>query len=250
MDEPSGVKPKTTVMKLLLSLLLMVSLFSCRYFGGERVSGDGNIATQKRTTKGFEAIDVSGAFKIDLQQGSATSVEVKTDQNLQEYVDIYIDGNTLVIAEKEGYNLRPSEEILVSVVAPMITAVDLSGACNLTGGTFRSNKEFAISVSGAGEVRMNIEAPKVHTDISGSGMIELGGTVKQFEAQISGAGDMRCSSLQAEDVRLDLSGAAEADVWASKSLDIEASGAATVNYKGNPSVKQSISGAGSVNKQG
>ena len=247
---PSGVKPKTTVMKFLLAFLLSVSFFSCRFIGAEKVNGDGNVVSQSRKGGNFEAIEVSGSFKIDLRQGAASSVDVNTDQNLQEYVDVYIENNTLYVKEKEGYNLRPSEEIKVSVVAPMITAVDLSGSCNLTGGTFRTNKEFSISVSGAGEVHMNIEAPKVHTDISGSGIIELGGQVKQFEAEISGSGDMRCSSLEAEDVMLDLSGAAEADVWASKTLDIQASGAATINYKGNPSVKQSISGAGSVNKQG
>src|SRR5688572_29539528 len=124
-------------MKFLLAILLSISLFSCRYLGNERVSGDGNIVSQNRKTGNFEIIDVSGAFKIDLRQGTTTSVDISADENLMEFIEVYLEGNTLVVAQKDGYNLRPTEDIKVTIVAPMVTAVDLSGACNLTGGTFR-----------------------------------------------------------------------------------------------------------------
>ena len=52
----------------------------------------------------------------------------------------------------------------------------------------------------------------------------------------------------AENVKVEISGAGDADVYASVKLYVRASGAGSVIYKGNPGINQSISGAGSVKK--
>ena len=45
-----------------------------------------------------------------------------------------------------------------------------------------------------------------------------------------------------------MSGAGDAEVFASVKLDVEVSGASDVKYKGNAAVSQDVSGAGSVKK--
>ena len=59
---------------------------------------------------------------------------------------------------------------------------------------------------------------------------------------------MQCFDLLAEIVRIDISGAGDAHVFASVKLDVDVSGAGNVRYKGNANVTQNISGAGSVKK--
>ena len=49
---------------------VIISLSSCRYFGGERVYGDGHIVTQQRNTGSFEKVDVSGGIKVHVRQES------------------------------------------------------------------------------------------------------------------------------------------------------------------------------------
>ena len=64
----------------------------------------------------------------------------------------------------------------------------------------------------------------------------------------SGSSHFRCFDLMAEIVSVDISGAGDAEVFASVKLDVDVSGAGSVKYKGNATVSQKVSGSGSVSK--
>lgn len=231
--------------------LLLFVLSSCRYFGGERISGDGHVVTQQRNTDGFNSVDVSGGIKVHIRQEGTSSVKVEADQNLMEYIDVYNDGSTLVIKEREGYNLNPSKDIVVYVAAPVFRNIEVSGACAIIGdNTISGTEELSMHVSGAGDIVMQVAVPEVRAEISGSGSITLKGQAADFSAHVSGAGDVKCFDLITDHTKLDLSGASEVEVTANKQLNVDASGAASVQYRGNASVNQHISGAGSVKKVG
>jgi Putative auto-transporter adhesin, head GIN domain len=76
----------------------------------------------------------------------------------------------------------------------------------------------------------------------------LKGETKDFSADGSGSTDIKCFELLAENTNVELSGAGDAQVFASVKLDVQVSGAADVKYKGNAAVTKEISGAGSVKK--
>ena len=61
---------------------------------------------------------------------------------------------------------------------------------------------------------------------------------------------MKCFDLVTDHARLDLSGAADAQVTANKTLGVEVSGSGQVQYKGNATLspEPSISGSGGVKK--
>lgn len=91
-------------------------------------------------------------------------------------------------------------------------------------------------------------APKVEADLSGAGSLTLSGQTKDFNVDGAGSTDIKCFDLQSENTDIKLSGAGDANVFASVKLDVRVSGAADVKYKGNATVSQEISGAGSVKK--
>ncbi|MCP2936704.1 DUF2807 domain-containing protein, partial [Salmonella enterica subsp. enterica serovar Typhimurium] len=63
------------------------------------------------------------------------------------------------------------------------------------------------------------------------------------------ASDAKCFDLKSENTKVEISGAGDAEVFASVQLDARVSGAGSVKYKGNAaSVNQKVSGAGSVKK--
>jgi hypothetical protein len=235
-------------------IFLALSLFafsSCRYFGGERISGDGHIVSQQRNAGSFHSVDVSGGIKVHVRQDAASSVKVEADQNLMQYIDVYNDGSTLVIKEKDGFNLNPSKDIVVYVAAPVFKDIDVSGACDIIGdGPISGSEELSMHVSGSGDIIMQVALPKVSAEISGSGSVNLKGQATNFSASVSGSGDVKCFELVTDNTKLDLSGSSDAEITANKQLDIEASGSSNISYKGSASVNQSISGAGSVKKVG
>jgi len=194
---------------------------------------------------------VSGNIKVHVRQDAANAVKLETDENLLPYLDIYTNGNTLVIHTKNGYDLDPTKDIIAYVSAPSYKDIDVSGSCDIIGDSPVTGKEaLSMHVSGSGQITMEVNLPNVSTDISGSGSVNLRGQATDFSAGISGSGDIRCFDLVTDNTSVDLSGSSEAEVNANKKLTVEVSGSGNVQYKGNASVNQSISGAGSVKKVG
>jgi Protein of unknown function (DUF2807). len=238
-------------MKKLLfgSLIMLLFATGCGQVFGKRVHGSGHITTQSRNIESFNGIDVSGAIDVFVTQNASTSARVEGDDNLLEYVVMEVRGNILQVHSREGYNLHPSKHLRVYVTSPEYKSFEASGACDIQSeNQIKSNSEISIGLSGASDIKMDLDAPSVDADMSGAGTVELKGKTQNLSISGSGSSDIKCKDLMAENVRVDISGAGDAEVFASMKLDVEVSGAGTVKYKGTPSVSKNISGAGSVKK--
>jgi Putative auto-transporter adhesin, head GIN domain len=235
---------------LFFSLLLPVILTSCHYFGGRRIQGNGHVTTQVRSVSDFNGIDVSGGIDVYVTQDSAFSVKVEIDDNLQEFIEVYKEGETLRIHQADNTSLNTtSGKIKVYVSAPAYRRLEASGACNIIGqNKLSSTGDLSIDLSGSCDVKMELNAPKVIAGLSGACSIQLKGDTKEFKVEGSGSTDIKCMELLAENVNIDISGAGNAEVYASVKLNVEVSGSGDVKYKGNATVSQSVSGAGSVKK--
>ncbi len=238
-------------MRKLFILLCIPAIFStsCREFFGKRVRGDGNFRTDTRSVGSFSSVEVGGAIDLYVKQDAAQSVKIEADGNLLEYIDSYLEGDKLVVRTKDGFNLKPSRDIKVSVSASLFKRIEASGSCDVfTENQLVSNENLSVSLSGSCDAKMDIKAPSVETDISGACSVQLKGETKNLKAGGSGSVDFKCFDMLAENVSVDISGAGDAEVYASQKLDVDVSGAAGVKYKGNATVNQHVSGAGSVKK--
>ena len=243
---------KKMYMKNLLFFLMIVAVTapSCGYMLGKRVKGNGNIKTREHTVGSFKNVEVSGAIDLYVAQGDTKPVTIETDENLLQYIEVVQEGERIVIKSREGYNLRPTSKIKVYVTSPVYNDIDVSGASNITGQTKIVNKEnIKMDVSGAGDINMDVNAPAIHAEVSGAGTVNLKGETKTFDLTLTGAAKAHCYELLSENTKVEISGAGDADVFASVKLDAEVSGAGSVTYKGGATnVAQQVSGAGSVKK--
>ena len=235
---------------ILFLFALPILLSSCHYMWGKRVRGNGVIKTEERPVSDFKNVSVSGAMKVFVSQGPVKPVKIEGDENLLPYVEVSQEGDQLEVRPRKGYNLNPTEDLKIYVTAPVYNEIRVSGACDIIGNMKISNsEELSLSASGAGNIRMEVDAPKLSAEISGSGSINLKGQSKNVELDLSGAAEAHCFDMLSETTKVEISGAGSADVYASVKLEARVSGAGTVNYKGNATeVSQKVSGAGSVNK--
>lgn len=238
-------------MKRIFILAVFSVLFfsSCREVFGKRIRGNGTVKTENRSAGQFDGVHVSGSIDVFVRQDSAASIRVEADENLQEYIIIENDGGMLEIHQKSGINLKPSRAIKVFVSSPVFTHFKASGACDIFGeNKITSTEEISIDLTGASDIKMDLKAPKIDANVSGAGTISLRGETRDFLADGSGSTDIKCFDLLAENVDVEISGAGDAEVFASVKLDVRVTGAADVKYKGNATVNQKVSGAGSVKK--
>jgi Putative auto-transporter adhesin, head GIN domain len=235
---------------IFLFAFLALTTQSCYYLGGKRVRGNGNIETDERSVSAFDEVEVHGAMDVYVTQGDLRPVKIEGDENLLKYIEIHQKGNAIEIRTRPGYNLRPKQKIKVYVTSPGYSRLDVSGACNIySENKLSGNQPIELEVSGAGDIKVNVDAPKVTAGISGSGSVEMSGETRDFDLRLSGAGKARCYDMKAENTKVGISGAGSAEVYASVNLDAEVSGAGTVKYKGNAGkVNEHVSGAGSVKK--
>ncbi len=230
-----------------VSSLLLFS--SCREIFAKRIRGNGNITTQPRSAGEFNSIDVSGNIDVYARQDSSSSVKVEADENLQQYIETINEGNVLRIKTQEGYNLRSSRAIKVYVSSAAFKKFEASGACDVySEGKITSSSDIDFELSGSCDATMDVNAPKISVNMSGAGSIKLKGETKDFKVRGSGSTDVKSFDLLAENVNLDLSGAGDAEVYASAKLTGSISGTADVRYKGNAQTDIHTNGATSVRK--
>jgi hypothetical protein len=207
------------------------------------------VIKQDRAISGFTSIDASGSGDVYVSQDSVFSVKVEIDSNLQEYMEVYKEGSELHIHQKNNTSLDPTGKIKIYISGPSFTAISVSGACDVIGqNTLTSAEAVNFDLSGSCDVNMTIIAPKIKVSASGAGSVSLKGQTKDFSVEGSGSTDIRCFELLSENTKVDISGAGNAEVFASVKLNVGVSGSADVKYKGNASVSQDISGAGSIRK--
>lgn len=236
-------------MKAFILLLTAAFAFtSCRFLGGERVHGNGNVVNVQRNVGSFNSIEAGGAVEVRIKQGTDHLVRINTDENLLEFLEVFTDGNTLVIQTKRGYNLDPSNDLVVYASAPRFTNIDISGASKLVSDGTITGDELELGASGASEIHLAVKMEELQADLSGSSTLELTGEATRFTTEGSGASTIRCLDLTTEETTLDLSGASNAEVTATKKLNIDASGASDVKYRGDANINQKSSGASSVRK--
>jgi hypothetical protein len=233
---------------LLIAPLFVLS--SCREFMGKRVRGNGNIKSEKRDITSFKNLEVHGGIDVVLLQGEIKPLEIKGDENLFQYIEVKQEGDDLIIGEKEGYNLDATDKLQIFVTAPAYHSISLSGASNIsTENKITGNDALELNLSGAGDIKMEVDVPKLTADISGVGSMYIKGQTKDVELGLSGAGSAHCFDLLSENTKVEVSGVGSAEVYASVKIDAQVSGVGSVKYKGNATdVKQNVSGVGSVSK--
>lgn len=219
---------------------------------GRSVSGNGNVVSMERSTGDYEAISVAGSFHVDLVSGTEGKLRVKADENLQEYIVTEVKDGTLVIKTKNGVNLRPSkwkDGMHITVPVSSIEGISLSGSGEITGKTKLEATDFNTSMSGSGDMTLEVEAEFVKANMSGSGDIRLSGYAKRLEVQISGSGDIKAFDLEAEEVDASISGSADIEVTAKALLKARVSGSGDIRYRGNPTkIDTKVSGSGDISE--
>jgi Putative auto-transporter adhesin, head GIN domain len=233
-----------------LTLVLPFAFGACRFVLGKRVSGNGVIKTEDHQVSSFKNVEVSGSINVYVSQGDLKPVRVEGDENLLQYIEVSQEGDKIIVRDRPGYNLAPTNDMRIYITSPVYNDIEVSGASDIIGQMKIVNPEnLELRASGAGDIKMEVDAPKLTADISGSGSIDLKGQTKDVDLGLSGAGHAHCYELLAESTKVDISGAGSAEVYASVKLDAEVSGAGSVSYKGNAeTVIQHVSGVGSISK--
>ena len=208
--------------KIILVLTLLMLLAGCKMGG---IKGSGTRKTEKKELPAFKAVETGGAFDVEITCQKPQSVGIEADDNLLPLIETDVSDGVLHVGMKQNYH--SSKLIALHIAVPDLNRVTISGA-----GTARvtgvKNENFVINSTGAAK-------------------IEAKGETKAVEIRNSGAGLIDAHELRSARADVNLSGAGQAEVYASEQLDVTISGVGRVTYSGQPKIiNKNISGIGTV----
>jgi hypothetical protein len=212
------------------------------------IYGDGNIVTKDRKVNSFNGLRVSTGIDVFLKQGKDGSLSVEADGNLHEYILTEVKGDVLHVYT--DVNIRKAERKRVYVTMDNIKSIRTSSAGDVIGETPINTDFIELSASSAGNIKLEVYAKEIKTDISSSGDITLSGETDILKADLSSAGDLKAYNLIAKEANVSVSSAGGADINVIEKLTARASSAGDINYSGNPRfVDANSSSAGGIRKR-
>ncbi len=241
-------------MKTLTKTILVVFLFSITVQQGiaqnwknSKVKGNGNVTTKTVSTDDYDNIHVTGSMDVTLISGTEGSITVTTDENIHEHLEIVTNGNTLTISVKKGHSISTKKGIDVTVPFQDLSEVELVGSGDITATATIKAKGFETSLTGSGDIILDVESSSLDAKITGSGDMKLNGKADDFELKLSGSGDFDGRSFKTDNAEVYVSGSGDAIISVKESIKARVHGSGDISYKGNPSKSDTkVLGSGSI----
>jgi hypothetical protein len=217
----------------------------------EKISGNGKVVSETRTTSEYDAIKIAGSFDVDLVAGKEGKITIKGEENILAAIVVEVEDNTLKIYVKKNTNIRSSMGKKVQVTVPFekISELSLAGSGDIKSKDSIKNDKFSAKLSGSGNFDLSIDSNSLELNLSGSGNVNLKGTADNFTTKLSGSGDIDAANLKSKNVEVNVSGSGNSKVNCNGSLTARVSGSGDIKYTGNPEKRDvKVSGSGNISK--
>ncbi|MBW1655687.1 head GIN domain-containing protein [Flavobacterium quisquiliarum] len=242
---------KKSILILTFALLLSNLKANAQWESNNKISGNGKITTETRTTGDYDSIKIAGFFDVDLVAGKEGKITIKGEENLLQAIKVEVEGNELKVYVERGTQIRSSSGKKIEVTIPFekIGVVTLSGSGNVRAKDKIKSDNLTAKLSGSGNFDLNIESNDFDLALSGSGNATLKGTTNSFTSKISGSGNINASELKSKIVDANISGSGNSKITCNESITARVSGSGKIKYLGNPEKRDvKVSGSGSISK--
>lgn len=209
------------------------------------IVGSDNLVTENRSLANFSSVDLRSVGIVNLTYGAAQDVSVTVNDNILEYIETTVSNGVLTVDIEPGHrfsNLKLTVDI---------TMMDLELITNTGAGTIKSMNSFEVesvqlTLTGAGQIRLELNADQLISSHTGAGYIVLQGEVATHQISHSGAGSIHAFDLMTDTTVISLSGAGKAEVYVAQLLEVTITGAGSVYYIGYPTIVSNITGVGNL----
>lgn len=230
-------------MKKIHVLALLVLISSTAFIFSDDKPVIQTISEQRELGK-FNSIKLTCKANIYITQGSSQSVTIKTDNKTLTSLKTEVNNNLLTISL---FTFTPPQILDIDIVMEDINSLTVNGSGNIKVNSELNNDALNLFVNGSGTITTKINSANIYTKIFGSGNINLSGSVKTYDLEITGSGQVNASDLTSDAVNITLGSAGICNIKVVNELNIKINGAGEIKYYGTPAkIKIKINGSGSV----
>lgn len=239
--------------KKLLALLYLITITlttNAQNWFSNKVKGNGNIITEKRTTSNYNGVHSSGAFHVVLVNGKEGEITLNGEENILQHIEVFVEKNILKIKYKNNISIKTSKRVTITVPISKIATISLGGSGNIVSNNVLEAENLTTKITGSGSIDLAVNTQQVNATIAGSGNINLEGNTTAFNTKLTGSGDVRAYELKSEEVLVKITGSGSVKTTVSKRIEAKITGSGNVYYQGNPKyVNSKTTGSGSIVKR-
>lgn len=214
-----------TIITAVLAVFFPFTAAAATFVFNNCVEGNGKAKTETRDLSGFEVVDTSGVFDIEINASApGFKVRVTADENILPHINTTIQGNRLMVFSTRA--ICPEIEPRIDIEMPVLEAIVSSGTDDIKASAVNSRN--------------------LNLIVDGSGDVHLDGRAASFDATLSGSGTIDATHLKTVQSSISISGSGDATVNAEKFLKVDITGVGDVSYLGHPRIEQNITGVGDV----
>ncbi len=235
----------------IIGALCLPLIMNAQWNSITKIKGNGNMITKNITTTDYDEIRVSGFFDVELVAGDEGKITLRAEENLVEYIEIKVDGKTLKMGVEKGASIAPSRgnKVFITVPFQSLSAVSLAGSGDISTKNAIKANEFKSTLSGSGDMRLEVNASEIDAEVNGSGDMKLSGKTERFKCSVVGSGDLNASALQGENVTATVTGSGDCKIYSSGNLEASVVGSGDIHYYGDPKKKDTkVTGSGDISK--
>lgn len=234
---------------IVIACLILTQAVTACFIRHDHIEGSGNVIKQERTVKPFRVIETHGVFNLYLQQKDRDMVTIEADDNLIEFIEVYNEGQTLVIRWKKDINLGEVSKINVYVSVKELERLETKNVGTIESiGTLRM-PQLEVLHAGVGNLNLKVESDYLKIKITSVGSVALSGLAREMHIKNTSVGSVKAFDLKADILHVDNSGVGKVEVCAEKEIFINSSGIGSLKYRGNAVVKElDANGIGGVEK--
>ncbi len=212
------------------------------------------IITSELQLEPYHSIEVRGAAKLQINNGTQPSTLLTTNQiySLMDEGGIKAEVRDSVLYI-ETSNQLPLDDIMIefAITSPNLRQLTVYGASKIETAENQvlAQPNFALDLNGAAEADLLLNVQTLVIDAKGASKLELEGLSDDVHITIAGAGEVEAEDLHAQTMHINCAGASKAEVNVARELWAQAAGASKITYKGTPHIKQNMAVGGSVIKK-
>ena len=221
---------------------------------GLDVDDDQGIITSELQLDPYHSVELRGAAKLYLNNGTQQSTLLTTNQIYslvyEDVIKVEVRDSVLYI---ETSNQIPVYDVMINfaITSPYLRKLTVYGASKIetSENQVLAQPDFVLDLNGAAEADLHLNVQTLIVDSKGASKLELEGIANDAHITIAGAGEVEAEDLLTQSLHINCAGASKAEVNVARELWAQAAGASKITYKGTPHIKQNMAVGGSVIKK-
>ncbi len=203
-------------------------------------------AQQKHDLKGVKSIQLNLACQLVMVQGNNPNMEIVGDKDAIDDVEIKrTEGKIVLTSERKR---QEKEDVVVKIEVDDLDFLGIGGVVDMKTVRTLVFDSFELSVSGVGNIELQLEVEHLELECSGVADVELKGKATKAEMEISGVGKMDALEFVVKSAEVSNSGIGRVYVNVTENLEAEVSGLGSIKYQGNPRLDADVSGLGKISE--